>query len=173
LIKKRVLYLLLNDIVTEEVIMLNNIMVLLQGIIELIGFVAFCLALVRVPLFWGRITVVGTLLFIITYIIRELQSTFGLHTVILLFLLSLFMRKITHTTPVQGFKAGFIGLIVLTLLEVIIFKLFTVFTKYEQNEIITNDFLWRLLGLPQGILMIIFAIIISRYKKPDEGAWRI
>ncbi|WP_157862996.1 hypothetical protein [Desulfofarcimen acetoxidans] len=148
-------------------------MILLQGILELTGVAAFSLAVVRVPLYWGRITALGILLFAVTYTIRILQTTFGLHTAILLFLLSLLIRKVTHTSPVQSFKGSFLSLITLTLLELVIYKIFVMMTKYDPDYIISNIILWKSLGLPQGILMIIFAIIISKYKKPYEGAWRI
>jgi len=153
--------------------MIAIVMFFLQGILELTGTVAFSLASARVPLLWGRIIAVGTSLTVIVYIVRSLQTTFGLHTVILLLLLAFFIRKTTYTTHVKSYMAAFLSIITLTLLELIIFKLYFLLTKSNPNEVISNVILWKLLGLPQGILLIIFAKLITKYKKPNKDAWRI
>ena len=151
----------------------NVVMFFLQGILEMTGVVAFCLASVRVPLLWGRIIVAGTSLTVIIYIIRSFQTIFGLHTVAILFLLAFFIRKATYTTQEKSYMAAFLGMVTLTLLELIICKLYFLLTKSNPNEVISNVILWKLLSLPQGILMIIFAELISKYKKPNKDAWKI
>ena len=153
--------------------MVAIVMFFLQGILELTGVVAFCLASVRVPLLWGRIIVAGTSLTVIIYIVRSLQTIFGLHTVVLLLLLAFFIRKTTYTTHVKSYTAAFLGVTILTLLEIIISKLYYLLTKSNPSEVIDNVIVWGLLGLPQGILLIIFAELISKYKKPNKGVWRI
>ena len=153
--------------------MVAIVMFFLQGILEMTGVVAFCLASVRVPLLWGRIIAAGTLLTVLIYIIRSFQTIFGLHTLFLLLVQAFFIRKTTYTTQVKSYMAAFLGLVTLTLLELIICKLYFFLTKSNPNEVISNVILWKLVSLPQGILMIIFAEIISIYKKPNKDAWKI
>ena len=145
----------------------------LQGIPELVGVVAFSLALAMVPLLWGRIIAAGTVLTVITYIIRSLQTTFGLHTVMILLLVAFFIRKTTFTTRVKSYTVAFASLITLVLLEIIIYKTFFIITNYNPNEIVSNIIKWKLSGMVQGITLIILAVSISRYKKPNMDAWRI
>ena len=153
--------------------MLANVMFFLKGTLELTGVVAYSLALVRVPLLWGRIIVAATSLTVIIYIIRSLQTIFGLHTVVLLLLLAFFIRKTTYTTHVKSYMVAFLSVITLTLFELIIIKLYFLLTKSNPNEVIANFIVWDLLGFPQGILLIIFAELICKYKKPNKDAWRI
>ena len=149
------------------------VMFFLQGILEMTGVVAFCLASVRVPLLWGRIIVAATSLTVIIYIIRSFQTIFGLHTVAILLLLAFFIRKTTYTTHVKSYMAAFLSVTTLTLLELIVLKLYYLLTKSNPSEVNANVIVWGLLGLPQGILLIIFAKLISKYKKQNKGAWRI
>ena len=153
--------------------MVANVMFFLQGILEMTGIVAFSLASARVPLLWGRIIAAGTSLTVIVYIVRSLQTIFGLHSVLILLLMAFFIRKTTYTTHVKSYMVAFLGVITLTLLELIISKLYFLLTKSNPNEVISNVIQWKLLGLPQGILLILFAKLISKYKKPNKGAWKI
>ncbi|MCG9966660.1 hypothetical protein L9W92_01135 [Pelotomaculum terephthalicicum JT] len=146
----------------------------MQGIPEIMGVVAFGLALARVPLRWGIITVAGTALTIIIFIIRSLPlSSFGLHTVAATLLLALFIMKTTRTTQVNSFVAAFASFTTLVMLELVINKSFFFITKLDQQVFVSNYLLWRLVSLPQAILMILFAVIISKFKKPDKDAWKI
>ena len=151
----------------------NVVMFFLKGILEMTGVVAFSLASVRVPLLWGRIIVVGTSLTVIIYIVRSLQTIFGLHTVVVLLILAFFIRQTTYTTHVKSYMAAFLSIVTLTLVELIISKIYFLLTKSNPNEVIPNVILWNILGFPQGILFIIFALLISKYKKPNKDAWRI
>jgi len=145
----------------------------MQGIPEVMGIVAFSLALARVPLRWGIIAAAGTALTVIIYVIRSLQITFGLHTVAGILLLAVFIKKTTRTTPTYSFVAAFASLTVLTIVELFIEKLFLFITKLDQQVFVSNYLLWKLVALPQAILMILFAVMISKYKAPDRDAWRI
>ncbi|MCG9966661.1 hypothetical protein L9W92_01140 [Pelotomaculum terephthalicicum JT] len=145
----------------------------MQGIPEVMGIVAFGLALARVPLRWGIIAVAGTSLTIIIYAIRSVQITFGIHTVAAIVLLAVFIIKTTRTIPKYSFVAALASLTTLIALELIIEKLFLFITKLDQQVFVSNYLLWKLVGLPQAILMILFAVIISKYTAPDSDAWRI
>jgi len=145
----------------------------MQGIPEVMGIVAFSLALARVPLRWGIIALAGTSLTIIIYVIRSVQITFGIHTVAAIVLLAVFIIKTTRTSPINGFVAAFSSLTILTIVELFIEKLFLFITKLDQQVFVSNDLLWKLVALPQAILMILFAVIISKYIAADRDAWRI
>ena len=153
--------------------MVANLLFFLQGILEMTGVVAFSLALARVPLLWGRIIVAGMSLCSVIYIVRSLQTKFGLHTVVLLLLLVFIVNKTTSTTYVKCYMVAFLSLITLTLLEFIIFKLYFLLTKSDPNEVISNVIIWKSLGLIQGVLLIIFAGLISKYNIPNKDAWKI
>ncbi|MDF9407922.1 hypothetical protein L7E55_06035 [Pelotomaculum isophthalicicum JI] len=145
----------------------------MQGIPEITGVVAFGLALVRVPLRWRIVTATGTVLTIIIYVIRSVQITFGIHMVMVILLLAVFIIKTTRITAMNSFFAAIASFTTLATLEFVIIKLFLLITKLDQQVFVSNELLWKLVGLPQAILMILFALIISKYKAPDRDAWRI
>jgi len=145
----------------------------MQGIPELTGVVAFSLALVRVPLRWGIIALTGAALAVIIYVVRAVQITFGIHMVVAMLLLAVFIIKITRTTVLNSFFAAMASFTTLVTLEFVINKLFLLVTKLDQQVLMSNELLWRLVAMPQAILMILFAVVISKYKAPTRNAWRI
>jgi len=152
----------------------KTLLFFMQGIPELMGIVAFSLALTRVPLRWGTIAVAGTALAIIIFIIRSLPlNSFGLHSVTAALLLALFIIKTTRTTQLNSFIAAFASATTLVMLELVINKSFFFITKLDQQVFSSSYLLWKLITLPQAILMILFAVIISKFKKPDKDAWKI
>ncbi|MDF9407921.1 hypothetical protein L7E55_06030 [Pelotomaculum isophthalicicum JI] len=152
----------------------KTLLFFMQGIPEIMGTVAFGLALAGVPLRWRIIAVAGTALTIIIFIIRSLPlNSFGLHSVAATLLLALFIIKATRTTQLNSFIAAFASFTTLAILELVINKSFFLITKLDQQVFLSDYLLWKLITLPQAILMILFAVIISKFKKPDKDAWEI
>jgi hypothetical protein len=132
------------------------------------------LALLSVPLRWKRIIAAGTILALIFFAVRSLPFTFGVHTAIGIFLLVIAINKATNIPVVRSFIAVFASFITLALLELVIMEIFFAVTKLDPNVVFTgNNPLWKLLGLPQSLLLIFFALLISKFKKPKEDAWKI
>jgi len=147
---------------------------LLQGIPESSGVIALSLALLRVPLRWKHIIAAGTVFTLIIFAIRSLPFTFGIHTAVAIFLLVVAINKTTHTPVTKTFIAVLAGYVTVALLEIVISETFFAVTKLDPNTLITeNNPLWVLSGLPQAFLLIIFALIISKFKKPIGDAWKI
>ena len=147
---------------------------LLQGIPESSGYFALSLALLRVPLRWKRIIAAGTVLALVFFTVRSLPLTFGFHTAVGIFLLVVAINRATHLPVTRIFIAVLVSFSILILLELVMMEIFFAATKIDPNAAITgNNLLWKLSGLPQAFLLNIFALLISKYKKPQEGAWKI
>lgn len=146
---------------------------LLQGIPEMIGLIGLSLALAGVSQRWGRILLAGTLLAILIYLIRLLPVTFGLHTIAGLLLLLLFIIKTTNVPPSRVFISVFASFSILALLEIAVHEAFFFMTKLNPSEVIGNYPLWIELGMPQAVLLIVFAFLVARFKQPQKGAWKV
>lgn len=147
---------------------------LLQGIPESSGIIALSLAILRVSLRWKRIIAAGTVFALIIFAVRSLPFTFGIHTAVAIFILVTAINKFTHMPVTRSFIAVLASFITVALFEIAINETFFAVTKLDPNAVITGNIpLWKLLGLPQGFLLIFFALLISRFKKPQESAWRI
>ena len=149
-------------------------MFLLQGIPESSGYFALSLALLRVPLRWKPIIAAGTVLAIVFFAVRSLPFTFGIHTAVGIFLLVVVVNKATNIAVTKIFIVVLVSFLTLMLLELVMHESFFALIKLEPQTFAKDHiFLWTLLGLPQALLMNIFAILISKLKKPREDAWQI
>lgn len=148
---------------------------LIQGIPESSGIIALSLALLRVPLRWKRIIAAGTVFALIIFAIRSLPFTFGMHTAAAIFFLVIAINMTTHVPVTKIFIAVFVTFSTLLLLEFVIMGIFFAATDLDPNSTIgeNNNVLWVLSGLPQALLLNIFALLVARFKKPREDAWKI
>jgi hypothetical protein len=147
---------------------------LLQGIPESSGYIALSLALLGVPLRWKRIVVAGTVLALIFFTVRSLSFSFGIHTAIGIFSLIIAINRTTNIPLTKTFIAVLASFTTLALLEIAISEAFFTLTKIDPQSFIAGHKLyWKLLGLPQAFLLLFFAWLISKFKKPQEAAWKI
>ena len=143
----------------------------LQSIPESTGAVALCLALAKVPLRWGRIIVVGTMLSLIIFGIRATTLPAGLHTVAALLFTVIVLSTAAGVPPTKSFMVGLASLILLAFLEVIITGgLITLFQLDYQQMLSDNYLAWKLLTLPQAAILILISILVSRFQKPTQEA---
>ncbi|TYO96497.1 hypothetical protein [Desulfallas thermosapovorans] len=153
--------------------MLQTLLFFTQGIPECTGLLACTLALVRVEIRWKIVITTAVVFTGIIYIIRNLPVTFGLHTVVAILIYAVFISKATRVPPSISFMAVFITVAVLLFVEARISELFRALLSNEITIMLSAYSLWQLTGLPQGILLIAGAILISKYRKPVDDMWRI
>ena len=154
-------------------IMEKVLLFLLQGIPELSGELALSLALAGVSLRWGIIVAAGAALAVLLYIIRLLPFTFGIHSVVAILIMVLLIKIATRVRATTCLIVVFVAFATLAALEFLFSEFFFSVFKLDPQSVISNNFLWKLIGMPQAILMIIFALLVSKYKKPREGMWKI
>lgn len=146
---------------------------LLQGIPEMVGVIGISLALAGVTQRWGRILLAGTLLAILIFLIRLLPIPFGLHSVAGVLLLTVLIIKTTSVPPSRIFISVFASFAILAVLEIAVHEMFFFITKLNPYEVIANYPLWIKLGMPQAILLVVFALLFARFKQPQKGAWKV
>lgn len=149
-------------------------MFLLQGIPELSGVFALSLALAKVPLRWGRIVAVGTVLAVIMFFIRTSSFAAGFHTVAVLLLVVISITSATRVPPTKAFVVVLLSIIFLGFLELIITEgLFTLLELELQQVMLNHYSLWKLLTLPQAAIMILVSLLVPRFMKPEQEVWKI
>jgi len=144
----------------------------LQAIPECMGIVALSLALACVPLRWGRILIGGIFFASLIYIIRSLPVTFGLHLPIGMFILFLAIIYLTDIKPSRTIIAVFTSFMILTLLEFTISRSFFAFTHLDPEQIPSYEGLWAAVGVAQSIILIMIALLVPRYLRPAQEAWK-
>ncbi len=144
-----------------------------QGILETMGIMACSLALARVTLRWGVILAFAGILVTVIYMIRHMPVTFGLHTVAAILLCALLIVRFTMVPPSTSFIAVFASISVMALLEVSVYELFELLLNIEYRHFVFSQYTRKLIGLPHALIMIVIALVISMYRKPLEGMWKL
>jgi hypothetical protein len=152
---------------------MDTILYFLQSIPESMGIIALSLALARVPLRWKYILGGGVPCALVTYFVRELPVTFGLHLPIILFIVFMLIVKLTKLTPSKVIIVLFTSVVTLALLEFLITSTALGWLHITADEAMTNLTLWTLLGLAQAIILNIIALVVPRFMKPVEGTWKV
>lgn len=151
---------------------MDNLEYFIPSIIESTGIVALSFALARVPLKWKTIFIVGIVLNFILFIIRSLPLTLGLHVPVGILLIYFFLIKKTYVSTSKSFLVVFISVFTLGLLEFFIHKVYFALFQLDIKEVININPLMIFLGLPQGIIMNLLAVVVTKFLKPVQGLWK-
>ncbi len=152
---------------------MNTAIFLLQGIPETIGVLALSLTLARIPLRWLPIVAGGGIISIISSAIRLLPFALGLHTIALLLMCVFFIAKTTRISASKSFIATISSVITLIFFEIVVHLSIAKLTTLNLKAIPTDSLLWFLIGMPQAIIMLILAILVSKINKPVSNGWKI
>lgn len=143
----------------------------LESLPECMGLIALSLALALVPLKWGRIFLGGALISLLTFGIRALPVTFGLHLPISIFIIFLLIIKMTDVTPSRSIIAVFASFFTLALLEYLVSTGFFAISHMNSKQALADESLWTLVGIFQDVILIAIALIASKFLKV-KGAWK-
>lgn len=140
---------------------LSCISFLIQGIPESIAIIAFCYALLDLNFEWPRIIKQGLVLAISTYLIRLLPLPFGVHTIVVIFILVYYLARFSKVKLILAFKASLLTYIAIAIAEIFFNELGLRLLDLTLTEAYNNKFLWSLLGLPQVFLLFFLSRIIK------------
>lgn len=151
---------------------MNNLGYFVQSIPETVGIIALSFALARVQLLWRSIFTLGMVISLIIFAVRALPVTLGIHLPVGILLIYFFLVKKTYVSISKSFLVVFASVFTLGLLELLTHELFFTLTQIDVQDAMSNDMLWTLLGIPQGILLNILAVVIAKFLKPKQGLWK-
>lgn len=145
------------------------VLTIVQGLLEMTGTVGLSLVLARAGLSWKRAFLVGTGLFIVVQVFRHLPLFFGLHTLVGLLALTVYLVRGQRVTLLSGFTAAFLSLFALGLVEFVSNAVILGALHLDARLAAANQEEWALIGLPQGIMMIVLAWIAGILIKPQRS----
>jgi len=140
----------------------------MQGIPEMTGVIALCFAIARVKIKWIQTLLGGVGAAILSYTIQSLSFFFGFHTFLILFLVTLFVAKVGQISIFKSFFVTSIVTIVFGMLEFLINSMYFWLSGDNPHDTVSNETFWAMLGIPQAIIMVFLAIIVSIIIKPDK-----
>jgi len=147
---------------------------LVPGVFEIAGIIALSLALGSVPFRWGRIFWAGLVLTVIVYVIRHLPGVPPFtHMIVEILILVLVIAKVTKVPLSKSFIIVFASVAFLAILEYFISEVFIRFPGMSIEALSSNDMMWFFAGLLQALIIIILAIITTKFIKPNQDAWKL
>ncbi len=141
---------------------------LFQGIPEEIGIVTLAYAIAGIPFRWKELIPMGTLLALIAYVVRAQSLPFGTHTIVLIFVLFIFITLIGKKDVSIALIASIISIMSIIVFEVISVSLLTSFLKVPSETIFIDPIRRIVFTEPQVILLFLTAFIIRRKRKTHD-----
>ena len=142
----------------------------IQSLPESMALIALSLALAQVPLRWGRIIISGALLSLLTFGIRVLPNTSGLHLPISILVIFLLIIKFAKVRPSKAIILVLSSFFILALVEMIVSNVYFAYTHMNYEQAITHEGSWAAVGFVQSIILNLIALIIARFFKPTRRA---
>ncbi|MGI6451024.1 MAG: hypothetical protein ACOX3R_12360 [Desulfitobacteriia bacterium] len=136
-----------------------------QGIPEHIAFVTFSFALAKITLKWSKIISFGVILAFITYFIRMLSPTFGVHTIIVMGMLFIFLVQTCDVTIITALRTALLAVLTLIITETTSLYLLTrLFDK--SYEMLNENIVERIvLTWPQILILFLLSFIIITWRR--------
>ncbi len=138
---------------------------LFQGIPEQIAVITLALILARTRLEWKKIVLLSIILAFTAYFVRMFPITFGIHTIILIGLLFVFLIQLFQTSVIVALKSSLISMLILIIVEYVSFTILTNLFRISFDTCLTNVPIRILLGMPQVFVLFILAFIILKVRK--------
>jgi len=151
---------------------MSNLLYLLQGIPETIATLALSLTFARISLRWLPIVIGGAIISMIGSTIKLLPFAMGLNSVAMLVMCVFFIANRTTISVSKSFIVTISSAIILIFLETLFYTIISELTTLNLETVPTDSVMWYLMGLPQAILMLVMALLISKYFKPISDGWK-
>ena len=138
------------------------IALLLQGIPEQTAVITLAFVIAGIPLKWNKVLLTGIVLAFCAYVVRLFPIPFGIHTILLLFVLFIILTFITKGDVGLSFIGSSSSILALGIFEYSCMSMFMLIFGFTP-ETLFNDLNIRILvGEPQVLLLFISAFLINK-----------
>jgi len=141
-----------------------------QGIPEQIAIITLACVLVNAELIWKRIVPISVVIVAINYFLRLLPITFGVHTVILIGLLVVFMATSLKIDIIRAIIGSLVSYLILIIVETLCLAFIIPMFGLTPEAMITDWIVRTLVGLPQLILLLVIAFLIHKLRELKRNA---
>ena len=138
---------------------LSFISLIFQAIPEGIALTALVFAFLKLKLNWTQVAFIGILFGLVSFSIRYLPLSFGVHTVILIFLLSLLIKIKTDKQISLILIQVILSFVILAIGELVLVGGLLAVTKLPWEQVENSQWLRVFFGLPHILLMLVIALV--------------
>lgn len=144
------------------------IALILQGIPEQIAVVTLAFVIAKISIDWKKISLIGIILALSSYVLRLFPITFGIHTIVLIALLFIFLIKLNQINLNVALVASLISFLALIITETICIKILMFLFNITSAAIISNTVIRILTSLPQVLIIFLLAYVIYNVRTSKE-----
>ncbi|MEW6663097.1 MAG: hypothetical protein ACOY9Y_03245 [Bacillota bacterium] len=144
---------------------LSLISLVFHAIPEGIALAALVWAFLKLPFQWKSIVVVGILHGTISYLVRLLPISFGIHTTLLIFGLTLLICVWSKTYFSTTLFRVVLAVFILALGEVVIGGSLLAIFKKSWDELQNSQWMRVLLGTPNTLFILVIALVLKQKTK--------
>lgn len=138
---------------------------LLQGIPEQSAVTTLAFVIAKLPLKWSRILLIGTVLALCAFVVRQFPIPFGIHTILLIFILFMFLTRLVKGDFSISLIASLISFLALIIFEMVSFSLLMLAFGVTTTTLLTDSVVRILMALPQVVLLFLTAFLLKKYLR--------
>lgn len=135
-----------------------------QGGLETMGILSMAIVFSHREINYRKLIPICMVLPLITYLVKHFQTQIGFHTIVSLTIALLYLWKRYELKLVPAFTGMIISFLLLGVLELLFNFIFFHGIGLNQSMFESQPFLWSLIGLPQALVLVLLAFIISRVR---------
>ena len=145
------------------------LLVIFHGIPESAALVFVTLAIVKANFNWKHILLFGTLLAAAAFFVRLLPVAFGVHTVLLMLMLSLIVINFTRYDIYKVVTSVLIVTLLIIVFEFISFSFIMFLFDIRLEEIAGNTLLRIVMGAPSTLLLFLTGFTIQYFRGKNKN----
>ena len=138
------------------------IALLLQGIPEQTAVITLAFVIAGIPLKWNRVLLIGIVLALCAYVVRQFSIPFGIHTILLLGILFVILTRLSKGDVGLSFIASSSSFLVLVIFEFSCMTLFMHIFGFTPETLFNDVTLRIVVGEPQVLLLFISAFLLNK-----------
>lgn len=140
----------------------------MQGIPEQSAVTTLAFVIAKLPLKWSRIVSIGTILALCAFVVRQFSIPFGIHTILLIFILFMFLTRLVKGDFSIALIASLISFLTLILFEIVCFSLLMPAFGVTTETLLTDPVVRILIASPQVVLLFISAFLLKKYLRRGQ-----
>jgi len=138
------------------------IALLLQGIPEEIGVVTLAFVIDRIPLKWNQVLLIGIVLAFCAYVVRLFPIPFGIHTMLLLFILFTILTRLSKGNVGLSFMASSASFLALVIFETVCLSSLMAIFGFTPITLFADLSILIAFSEPQVLLLLISAFLLNK-----------
>ncbi|WP_028308022.1 hypothetical protein [Desulfitibacter alkalitolerans] len=145
------------------------LLVIFHGIPESAALVFVTLAVLKANFSWKNVLLLGALLAAAAFFVRLLPVAFGIHTVLLILMLSVIVLYFTKYDIIKVVTAVLIAAVLLLVFEFISFSFIMFLFDIRLEEIAGNTLLRIVMGAPSTLLLFLTGFTIQYFRGKNKN----